>query len=91
MKQCPSCGHYAQGGRVSDREIKKQREDRDSAPSKPTGTTEKFSIKGKQTPIGKMTRQDNLAKFRASAGPKLKGLAEGGCVNCGFNVSKWKR
>lgn len=81
------CEYYAGGGRVSDREIKKQREDRDSAPQLPTGTTENFSQKGKQTPVGKMTREKNLAEYKKLPGPKIQGLAEGGGAGMSVNVT----
>lgn len=72
--------NFAKGGRVSDAEVKKQREARDDKDPDPSGTTENFHPEGKLTPIGKMQRENNLKKYRNSPGPKIKGLAEGGSV-----------
>jgi len=80
--ECPGCSSancYAGGGRISDREIKRQREERDNAPLKPAGTTEKFSLKGKQTPIGKMQRENDLREYKRMPKPKL--YADGGEVH----------
>lgn len=71
----------AKGGRVSDQEIRKQREKRDDQEPKPAGTLENFHPEGKQMPIGVMQRKDNLREYKKSPGPNLKGLAKGGSIN----------
>jgi hypothetical protein len=43
-------------------------------------TTEGFSEKGKQTPVGKMIREKDLKEYKKSPGPNIQGLAEGGDV-----------
>ena|SRR5437899_1577189 len=32
-----------------------------------------------------------LGEIRSMPKPKLQGLAKGGCVNCGFNMSRYKK
>jgi hypothetical protein len=60
--------NYAEGGEVKDEK------------PKPTGTTEMYSLKGKQTPVGMMQREKDLKDYKKMPGPKLQGLAEGGEV-----------
>ena len=70
----------AKGGRISDQEIRQQRQERDEKELGPTGTTEHWSFEGKKTPIGKMSRERQLNKYIQSKGPNIKGLARGGEV-----------
>ncbi len=73
---------YAHGGRVSDRELKQQREERRDSEGSSTGTLEQFHETGKNTPIGKMQREKRVSELRNSNRP-LKGLADGGNVSVG--------
>ncbi len=70
---------FAKGGRISDREIKKQRQERDDNPGEPHGTLENYSPEGKKTPIGIMQREEALKNLRSKKKPEL--YAQGGGVD----------
>jgi hypothetical protein len=55
----------------SDRQKKVIRQERKEAEPQPSGTTENFHPKGKQTPIGKMTRFNNLMRRYKQPKPNL--------------------
>lgn len=55
----------------SDRQKRKIREERRDAESGPTGTTENFHPKGKNTPMGQMNRRALLRKLKAQKKPDL--------------------
>ncbi len=70
---------YAKGGMIEDGETAANQ--KEPTRIKPTGTLENYHEKGRNTPIGKMQREQDLKDFKGSMGPKLKGLAEGGEVD----------
>lgn len=68
---------YAKGGRVSDREVTQQRGELKESEGSLVGTNENYHKTGRNTPIGKMNRENSARELRQSPRP-LKGLAEGG-------------
>ena len=82
-------GVWAKGGRISDREVKRQREERADSIGNSVGTTEQFHETGKNTPVGRMQRENRVRDLSQSERP-LKGLAEGGevCNICGNGECK---
>lgn len=76
---CSSAKCYAKGGRVDGAEKRREREERRESEGKPHGTTERFHEKGKQTPIGKMQRWENLRELKDKKKPNL--YAHGGEVS----------
>ncbi len=78
IEDCPHC--YADGGDVKGGKVNLEDHEEEDERSKVTGTTENYSTKGKQTPIGKMQREEDLKKYKKMPGPKLQGLYSGGAA-----------
>lgn len=67
----------ADGGVVE----KKEQREKNKVIDGPTGTTDQYHEKGKNTPVGKMNRENDLKKYKQQKSPNIKGLAHGGEVN----------